>query len=136
MVSMSGPAVSRDVTITPQSGSLTYQFGSHVGAAAGTVQIPVSGRYRVQSISALRGGYLAFGSSVARWIAGAAVPAAVVPAAILMLAGVVGAIAVAIIRHKRLEHARLLQLLELAARSLLLISITPRPGRLPPSPGF
>ena len=136
MVSLSGAAAGRDVTMTPQSGSLTYQFGSHVGAAAGTVQIPVSGRYRVQSTSALRGGHLAFGSSVAGWIAGAVVPAAVVPAAVLMLAGVVGAIAVAIIRHKRLERARLLQLLELAARSLLPISVTPRSGQAPAWPWF
>jgi hypothetical protein len=53
-----------------------------------------------------------------------------------MLAGVAGAIAVAIIRHKRLERARLLQLLELAARSLLSISVTPRSGQVPPSLGF
>jgi len=118
--SLSESAAGADMTITPHSGSLTYQFGSHVGAAAGTVQIPVSGRYQVQATSsaALRGGHLAFGSSVAGWIVGAVVPAAVVPAAILMLAGVVGAIVVAIIRHKRLERAGQLQLLELAARSL------------------
>jgi len=135
MVSLSGAAAGRDVTMKPQSGSLTYQFGSHVGAAAGTVQIPVSGRYWVQSTSAtLRGGHLAFGSSVAGWIVGAVVPTAVVPAAVLMLAGVVGAIVVAIIRHKRLERARMLQLLELAARSLFPISITPPSGQAPAWP--
>ena len=132
MDSLSESAAGGDMTMTPHSGSLTYQFGSHVGAAAGTVQIPVSGRYWVQSTSAtLRGGHLAFGSSVAGWIVGAVVPTAVVPAAVLMLAGVVGAIVVAIIRHKRLERARLLQLLELAARSLLPISVTPRSGQAP-----
>lgn len=107
------PAVGADVTVTPRSGSLTYQFGSHVGAAAGTVRVPVSGRYRVLSTSsAPRGGHLAFGPSIAGWIEGAVVPAAVAPAAVLMLAGVVGAILVAIIRQKRLKRARLPQLLE------------------------
>ena len=105
LYSMSESAAGGNIAMTPYSGSLSYQFGTHVGAAAGTVQIPVSGRYRVQSTSALRGGHLAFGSSVAGWIAGAVVPAAVVPAAVLMLAGVVGAMVVAISRHKRLERA-------------------------------
>jgi hypothetical protein len=101
------------MTVTPSSSSLIYQFGSHLGAAAGTVHIPVSGRYLVLSTSsAPRGGHMAFGSSIAGWIVGGVVPAAVVPAAILMLAGVVGAIVVAIIRHKRLKRAPLPQLLE------------------------
>ena len=132
LYSLSESAAGGNIAMTPYSGSLSYQFGTHVGAAAGTVQIPVSGRYWVQSTSAtLRGGHLAFGSSVAGWIVGAVVPTAVVPAAVLMLAGIVGAILVAIIRHKRLERARLLQLLELAARSLLPISVTPRSGQAP-----
>jgi hypothetical protein len=128
MVSLSESAAGGDITMTPYSGSLTYQFGSHVGAAADTMQIPVSGRYRVQSTSLSARGHLAIGSSVAGWIVGAVVPTAVVPAAVLMLAGIVGAIMVAIIRHKRLERARLLQPLELAARSLFPINITPRSG--------
>jgi hypothetical protein len=113
MDSLFKPAASSDMTMTPRSGSPTYQFGSHVGAAAGTVQVPVSGRYRVRSTSsAPRGGHLAFGSSISAWIEGAVVPTAVVPAAVLMLVGVVGAIVVAIIRHKRLKRAGLPQLLE------------------------
>jgi hypothetical protein len=113
MDSLVEPAAGGGMTVTPYSSSLIYQFGSHVGAAAGTVQIPVSGRYRVRSTSsAPRGGHLAFGSSIAGWIVGAVVPSAVVPAAALMLAGVVGAIVVAIIRHKRLKRAPLPQLLE------------------------
>jgi hypothetical protein len=113
MDSLFKPAASSDMTMTPRSGSPTYQFGSHVGAAAGTVQVPVSGRYRVRSTSsAPRGGHLAFGSSISAWIEGAVVPIAVVPAAVLMLVGVVGAIVVAIIRHKRLKRAGLPQLLE------------------------
>jgi hypothetical protein len=113
MDSLFKPAASSDMTMTPRSGSPTYQFGSHVGAAAGTVQVPVSGRYRVRSTSsAPRGGHLAFGSSISAWIEGAVVPTAVVPAAVLMLVGVVGAIVVAIIRHKRLKRAGLPQLLD------------------------
>ena len=106
LYSLSESAAGGNIAMTPYSGSLSYQFGTHVGAAAGTVQIPVSGRYRVQSTSsAARGGHLAFGPSVAGWIVGVVVPAAVVPAAVLMLAGVVGAMVVAISRHKRLERA-------------------------------
>jgi hypothetical protein len=132
MIPRSKSGAGGDITMTPYSGSLTYQFGSHVGAAAGTVRIPVSGRYRVQSISSVpRGAHLAIGSSVAGWIVGAVVPTAVVPAAVLMLAGIVGAIVVAIIRHKRLERARMVQPLELAARSLFPISITLRSGQAP-----
>ena len=113
LYSLSESAAGGNIAMTPYSGSLTYQFGTHVGAAAGTVQIPVSGRYRVLSTSsAPRGGRLAFGSNISAWIDGAVVPAAVVPAAVLMLAGVVGAIVVAVIRHKRLKRARLPQLLE------------------------
>ena len=113
MDSLFEPAAGVVMTVTPYSTSLIYQFGSHVGAAAGTVQIPVSGRYLVRSTSsAPRGGQLAFGSSIARWLAGAVVPAAVVPAAVLMLAGVVGAVVLGIIRHKRLKRAPLPQLLE------------------------
>jgi hypothetical protein len=113
--SLSESAAGGDMTMTPHTGSLTYQFGSHVGAAAGSIQVPVSGRYWVQSTSSqVRGRQLAFGSNVSGWVVGAIVPAAVVPAAVLMLAGVVGALVVAIIRHRRLERARPQQLLELA----------------------
>jgi len=124
MVSLSKPAAGGDITMTPYSGSLTYQFGLHLGTAAGTVQIPVSGRYRVLSISpAPRGGHLAIGSSIAGWIVGAVVPTAVVPATVLMLAGIVGAVVVAIIRYRRLKRARLLQPLELAVRSLFPLTV-------------
>jgi hypothetical protein len=108
--------------MTPYSGSLTYQFGSRAGAAILSLPITRSGRFRVQATSSAAppGSHLAFGSSIAGWIVAAAVPTAV-----LMLAGIVGAIVVAIIRHTRAKRARLPQLLELAARPLFPISITP-----------
>jgi hypothetical protein len=101
VLSRSGPgAVGR---MASYSGSLTYQFGSHTGTAAGTLPINRSGRYRIQSTSsaASPGSHLAVGSSIAGWIVAAAVPAAV-----LVLAGIVGAIVVAIIRHTRAKRAR------------------------------
>jgi hypothetical protein len=85
------------------SGSLTYQFGSHTGAAIATLQITGPGTFRVRATSsgALPGGQLAFGSSIAGGIVVAAVGASV-----LMLAGIVGAVVVAIIRHTRAKRAR------------------------------
>jgi len=71
----------------PPAGSPTCKFGSHEGTAALTVQIPLSGRYRVRSTSsaAPSGSHFAFGSSIAGRLV-----ATVVPAAVLTLAGIVG----------------------------------------------
>src|SRR5215469_7843031 len=89
--------------LTSYSGSLTYQFGSHEGTAAANLPIIRSGRFQVRSTSSAAppGSHLAFGSSIAGWIVGTAVPTAV-----LVLAGIVGAIVVAIIRHMRAKRAR------------------------------
>lgn len=103
-------AADGDITMTRYHSWLNYQIGSHEDTAVLTLQIPVSGRYRVQSTSpeAPPGSYLAFGSNIAGLIV-----ATVVPAAVLVLAGIVGAIMVAIIRHKRAKRARVPQLPQL-----------------------
>ncbi len=108
------------------SGSVTYQFGSHTGTAVLSLQIAGAGRFQVRATSsaAWPGSHLAFGSSIAGWIVAAAVPTAV-----LGLTGIVGAIVVAIIRHTRAKRARVPQLLELAARWLFPISVTPFPAQ-------
>jgi hypothetical protein len=94
------------VTVTLYSGSLTYHFGSHEGIALFSLQAARPGRflYRGTSSPAVPGSHLAFGSSIAGWIAVIAVPAVV-----LVLAGIAGAIVVAIIRHIRAKRARVPQ---------------------------
>jgi hypothetical protein len=90
-------------SIATYSGSLTYKFGSREGIAVAVLHIDRPGRFLVRATSsvAMPGGHLAFGHSLAGWILLGAVPAAV-----LLLAGIAGAIAVAIIRHRRARPTR------------------------------
>ena len=93
-------------SLTPYSGNVTYQFGSRSGSAVLGLQIARSGTFLVRATSpvAVAGSHLAFGPSIAPWIA-----AAVVPAIVLGLAGIAGAIVVAVIRHSRARRARMSQ---------------------------
>jgi hypothetical protein len=95
-------------SITAFSGSMTYQMGSREGTAVAHLQIAAPGRFLVRATSsgAPPGSHLAIGSNISGGIA-----AIVLPALVLTLAAVGGAIAVAVIRHKRIKRARLPQLL-------------------------
>ena len=91
-------------SIGSYSGSLTYQFGHHEGAAVATLQIDHPGRFLVTATSSTAppGSHLAIGSSIAGGIL-----VIVIPALLLTLAGIGGAITIAIIRHRRAKRARL-----------------------------
>jgi hypothetical protein len=101
MTALSGSAAIGSLT-RYSGGSITYQFGSHGGSAIAVVQIARPGRFLVRftSSSLPAGGHLAFGPSIAGWIA-----ATVIPSLVLVLAGIGGVIAVAIIRHTRARRA-------------------------------
>ena len=85
-------------------GSLTYSFGSREGRAVFTLRVAGPGRFLIEvtDAPAMSGGSsLAIGSSIAGGIVGGAVPAAV-----LMVVAIGGAIAVAIVRHRRRRSLR------------------------------
>jgi len=90
---------SAPMSLEAYSGSLTYSFGSREGRAVLTLEVAGPGTVLIEVAD---GGAtpgdssLAIGSSIAGDIVGI-----VVPAVVLMLVGVGGAIAVAIIRHRR-----------------------------------
>ena len=90
---------SAPMSLEAYSGSLTYSFGSREGRAVLTLEVAGPGTVLIEVAD---GGAtpgdssLAIGSSIAGDIVGI-----VVPALVLMLVGVGGAIAVAIIRHRR-----------------------------------
>lgn len=90
---------SAPMSLEAYAGSLTYSFGSREGRAVLTLQVAGPGRVLIEVTD---GGAtpgdssLAIGSSIAGGIVGI-----VVPAVVLMLVGVGGAVAVAIIRHRR-----------------------------------
>ena len=90
---------SAPMSLEAYSGSLTYSFGSREGRAVLTLEVAGPGTVLIEVAD---GGAtpgdssLAIGASIAGDIVGI-----VVPALVLMLVGVGGAIAVAIIRHRR-----------------------------------
>lgn len=86
------------------SGSVTYNFGSHQGRAVLTLQVAHAGRFLVEpsgAVSIAGGSDLAFGSSLAGGIV-----RTVVVAIALIFTGVGGAIAVRIVRGRRLRAFR------------------------------
>jgi hypothetical protein len=91
-------------SITPFSGSVTYQIGSREGSAVAHVQIAAPGRFLVRATSsgAPPGSHLAIGSNITGGIA-----AIVLPALVLVLVAIVGATVVAVVRHTRIKRARL-----------------------------
>lgn len=90
---------SAPMSLEAYSGSLTYSFGSREGRAVLTLEVAGPGTVLIEVAD---GGAtpgdssLAIGSSIAGDIVGI-----VLPAVVLMLVGIGGAIAVAIIRHRR-----------------------------------
>jgi hypothetical protein len=90
-------------SITPFSGSLTYQIGSREGRAVAHLQIAAPGRFLVQARSsgAPPGSHLAIGSNLVGGIV-----VAVVPSVVLILAAIAGAVVVAVVRHTRIQRAR------------------------------
>lgn len=90
---------SAPMSLEAYSGSLTYSFGSREGRAVLTLEVAGPGTVLIEVAD---GGAtpgdssLAIGSSIAGDIVGI-----VLPAVVLMLVGIGGAMAVAIIRHRR-----------------------------------
>jgi len=86
------------------NGSVTYSFGSHQGRAVLTLQIARPGRFLVEpsgAASIAGGSDLAFGSSLAGGIVGT-----VLISIALIFIGVAGAIAIRIVRGRRLRAYR------------------------------
>ena len=86
------------------SGSMTYGFGAHQGRAVLTLQVAHPGRFLVEpsgAASIAGGSDLAFGSSLAGGIAGT-----VLVTIALIFIGVGGAIAIRIVRARRLRALR------------------------------
>jgi hypothetical protein len=91
-------------SLRPYASSVTYSFGSHQGRAVLTLQVVHPGRFRVEPTGAPAvpgGSDLAFGSSIAGRVAGT-----VLPSIGLIFLGIIGAIAVGIIRVARVRRAR------------------------------
>jgi hypothetical protein len=93
-------------SLRPYASSVTYSFGSHRGRAVLTLQVVHPGRFLVEPAGAPAvpgGSDLAFGSSIAGRVAGT-----VLPSIGLIFLGIIGAIAVGIIRVGRVRRARAL----------------------------
>jgi hypothetical protein len=102
-VAPAAPAA-RAQSLQPYTADVTYSFGARQGRAVLTLQIAHPGTFRVATTGAptvAGGSDLAFGSSIVGGIAGAGLPAA-----LLMLLGVVGGIALFIIRYLRASRRR------------------------------
>ncbi len=90
-------------SMSPYTADVSYTFGSREGRAVLTVEITSPGKFLIEAPEApavAGGSALAIGSSIAGGIAGAAVAGA-----LLMTAGAVGAIVIAIVRHRRAKRA-------------------------------
>jgi hypothetical protein len=91
-------------SLRPYTASVTYSFASHQGRAVLTLQVAHPGRFLVEpsGAPAVPGGSdLAFGSSIAGRIVGT-----VLPSIGLIFLGIIGAVAVGIIRITRVRRAR------------------------------
>jgi hypothetical protein len=84
-------------------GSLTYSFGSREGRAIFTLRVSSPGTFLIETEAPAASGdsSLAIGSSIAGRIVAIAIPSG-----LLMVVAIAGAIAIAIIRHRRMRRSR------------------------------
>jgi hypothetical protein len=102
---VSPSAAVKDIEEYGDSVTVTYNWGSHEGRAAFTLEIAGPGRFLIEAPDGAMptGSSLAIGSSIGRSIV-----ETVLPALVLMVAAIGGAIALAIVRRRRRQRLRAL----------------------------